>query len=498
MKQHYTIFLVSLLFCAIANAQTTYYVNASQTDNSGNGLSWATAKRDLQNAIDLTVENDEIRVAQGIYYPTESPDGTNTDIRDSAFHIDKDITIKGGYDPDTGIQDIRQKSVLSGDIGILDDDSDNAYHVLVVVGTTMGALIEGFVLQDGNANGNGNISFASYNFVRRSYGGGLFMANASPTLNQLLIEDNIASDANATIGGSGAGIYATNTSFILTNSVLSENVSSTQGGGLWISSATPELTNVVFYQNDAERGGGMYNFEFEDAALTNVIFYGNNATDEGGGLYINSSSPILYNTVFFENTATNSGNNISGFNSATINTNSSHNASDIDEGGINVNTFFILNGDPFLSSSDPDGLDNVFGTADDGLRPDLASALINAGDNSRNSEPNDIAGETRIQNSTIEIGAYEVDASSLSITNSNANKVQFYPNPAGDVLFIDVQAADINDSKVYDMQGRLIQNLKSESNSNPFKFDVSRLATGHYILKLQTDKGVTSLKFVKE
>ena len=69
----------------VVNTENTLFVDASRSDNSGDGLSFATAFRDLQFALDVACEGTEIRVAQGTYLPTESPDGVSVDTRDYAF-----------------------------------------------------------------------------------------------------------------------------------------------------------------------------------------------------------------------------------------------------------------------------------------------------------------------------------------------------------------------------------------------------------------------------
>ena len=71
----------------------------------------------------------------------------------------------------------------------------------------------------------------------------------------------------------------------------------------------------------------------------------------------------------------------------------------------------------FTNASDPDGADNIFGTPDDGLKPQLTSPAINVGSNAAVSSgiTTDITGAARIQNGTVDMGAYE---SSYSITSA--------------------------------------------------------------------------------
>jgi hypothetical protein len=48
---------------------TNWYVNASRSDDSGDGLSWGTAKRTLQAAVDCARTGDGVWVANGVYAP---------------------------------------------------------------------------------------------------------------------------------------------------------------------------------------------------------------------------------------------------------------------------------------------------------------------------------------------------------------------------------------------------------------------------------------------
>ena len=50
-------------------AQTTYHVNINSGDDANDGLNWSTAFENLQAAIELAEEGDEIWIAAGTYYP---------------------------------------------------------------------------------------------------------------------------------------------------------------------------------------------------------------------------------------------------------------------------------------------------------------------------------------------------------------------------------------------------------------------------------------------
>lgn len=69
--------------------------------------------------------------------------------------------------------------------------------------------------------------------------------------------------------------------------------------------------------------------------------------------------------------------------------------------------------------TNPQGPDNILFTSDDGLIPCSCSPAVNAGDNGHTPNVNDIAGSLRIQNGTIDIGAYE------SVSTPTLNNVFF-------------------------------------------------------------------------
>ncbi|MCQ2266400.1 MAG: hypothetical protein MJZ40_01655 [Bacteroidaceae bacterium] len=103
MKKLHTIFL-SLLVVTLGcmsvqlQAQEVRYVSTTG-DNAKDGLTWATAKKDIQEAINDLVNNHktgEVWVAAGTYYPTETTEST-TSLYYKAFKIPAGITVRGGF-----------------------------------------------------------------------------------------------------------------------------------------------------------------------------------------------------------------------------------------------------------------------------------------------------------------------------------------------------------------------------------------------------------------
>ncbi|MDA9245470.1 T9SS type A sorting domain-containing protein, partial [Polaribacter sp.] len=242
--------------------------------------SWSDAYTDLQPALDAAAENAEIRVAAGTYYPTEIPDETPVDSnnkREKAFHFNKDLVLKGSYNPETDTQDFTNRSILSGDIDddddvitgsgstlIIEKNTDNAYHVLITADLTAAAQIEGFMITGGNANGFGSISYIGKTFFKNS-SGGMYNYSSSPSI---------------------------------VNSTFSENSAPTGGGIRNSNSSAPTIYNSVFYGNGVD---------IENSASSSTTggnnfsenFTGTGFTALGAAPFLDSANPKGADGVWF-------------------------------------------------------------------------------------------------------------------------------------------------------------------------------------------------------
>ena len=106
------------------------YVNGAAT-GAKDGSSWENGYVDLQEALDSATSGEEVWVVSGTYLPTRRTDPT--DPRTATFQMKQGVSIYGGFDGTEITLEDRDwsgnKTILSGDLGELDDVSDNAYHV---------------------------------------------------------------------------------------------------------------------------------------------------------------------------------------------------------------------------------------------------------------------------------------------------------------------------------------------------------------------------------
>lgn len=315
------VLFIFLIFGTIGQASASSIVVYVKWNASGlnNGSSWTNAYPSLQDALAAAISGDEIWVAAGTYKPTTTADRT------ISFTLKNGVSIYGGFNGTETLRTQRNPVAnatrLSGDIGATHDWSDNSYHVVFGKSTNSTAVLDGFTIFAGNANGNS----LDYN-----YGGGMYLYSSSPTLANLIFSDNWATGkgggmcndysspslTNVTFRinkannvGIGGGMYNNNSSPSLTKVTFDGNSADSEGGGMYNYSSAPSLTDVTFNANQAgAKGGGMYNYSDSSPSLTNVTFSANTAGTEGGGMANwNNCSPSLTNVTFSANSSTANG-----------------------------------------------------------------------------------------------------------------------------------------------------------------------------------------------
>lgn len=125
MKIIKTCILILLITLSSNFCNAQIFVNLNAT-GSNNGASWENAYTDLQNAISVAEENDQIWMAAGTYYP-----GQNGATRSTTFLVTKGIEIYGGFngsEVNLSERNINKHiTILSGDLN--QDDIINDFKL---------------------------------------------------------------------------------------------------------------------------------------------------------------------------------------------------------------------------------------------------------------------------------------------------------------------------------------------------------------------------------
>ena len=431
-------FCISILLCSSSLSAITRYVTPSGA-GAMNGTSWANAfpGTSLQAAINASAVGDEVWVAFGTYNP---PLG-QADPRNNAFSLRNGVAVYGGFQgTETSFAQRRiicgQASILSGEIGA-PGNADNSYHVIRNGNLNASAVIDGFTIRD--ANNNRAISSGESGNGGGIYNGGSGAGNnCSPTIRNCIITNNTARY--------GAGIF--NNGFnggtvspTISQCVIANNTGLEGGGGMDFfaadgGTATPFISNTIVTNNVAQDvvpgqggGGAMYLWGGTcTPTIINCVFTNNSSQGVAGGIIIDNTpifggisgvcNVIVQNSVFWGNTAVTNGPQFSIKAMGTFT--ATYSFIDMAAPGqgpfpiSGAGTGNILAGNPsFLNAANPIGADGCWLTADDGLQLQNISPCINSGSNSGVSTT-DLWGVPRIVGGTVDIGAYEYRALTIS------------------------------------------------------------------------------------
>jgi predicted outer membrane repeat protein len=214
--------------------------------------------------------------------------------RQDTFNLKKGVEIYGGFrESDTSVvsRDLSDPENYSKLDGWLEDEGTRVYHVVTVEKEQEG-LLDGFVIQNGSADGS-----SSYDGV----GGGVFVEKGALSLNNCEIRDNDA------LRG-GGGIHSYMSTVYLVNTTIRDNTSASDGGGMYVLNSYDvpiHLSRCRFIENTAsESGGALFLESAWNAVIHNTEFsYNQSETGFGGGIASGKSDLSLANDIFFENLA---------------------------------------------------------------------------------------------------------------------------------------------------------------------------------------------------
>jgi predicted outer membrane repeat protein len=180
------------------------------------------------------------------------------------------------------------RNIVLTSFRLIEDDEDfiartiinaanfNGSAVRMAEGTDERTVLDGFSIING----------------RTDYGGGVYIAEAGPTLRFLNVANNTATQV-------GGGIYATrNSTANISHSTIINNNGFIGGGIVIVNGAQITITDCLIQGNSTdEHGGGVHCTSQSEVSLLDVIVRENTSTLLGAGVHVNRGSTMNLNRV---------------------------------------------------------------------------------------------------------------------------------------------------------------------------------------------------------
>lgn len=310
MKKIAALVMAMSLVCSAA----TVYVDAGAS-GSNDGTSWANAYSSLSTALSSSTAGDSLWVKAGTYKP-----GT---ARNETFTVNKTLNIYGGFDGTETMEAQRNPSsnptILSGDIGVANDNSDNSYTVITLTSGTI--TLDGFTIRDGKSQSsssasaglksgvNVDLTMKNCKFLSNEAGLGSGSGGGASVITPFMIEDCYFSQNSA---GSGAALSlsmngSSGNALVKDCQFLYNSAEHSSGGAIQIgtffnSTITPVINNCSFITNTSAQSGGAVTTSAANTSFVGCTFI-TNSTDNFGGA-INSAAATITSCTFDSNNAT--------------------------------------------------------------------------------------------------------------------------------------------------------------------------------------------------
>ena len=270
--------LLPVFFLPLPARAATCYVDASVA-SSGDGATWATAFKTIQEGIDAALDDDTVLVAQGTYVENIKFNGKNITLTgtDSLNPdvVGNTIIDAGGKGAVVRFDGTESEACTLSGFAIRNGGTGDPYRLRggICGGTSevrTHATIENNII---TANKGGGLCYCDglirRNTISLNEGGGLHHCDG--TIRNNLIEGNSASY--------GAGLYGCQGAVL--HNVVSGNTSEKGGGGLAYCQGRIERNTIRGNRAKSEGGGGLYHCDREirsNEIVKNSGYY-------GGGLY---------------------------------------------------------------------------------------------------------------------------------------------------------------------------------------------------------------------
>ncbi|MGB5980678.1 MAG: T9SS type A sorting domain-containing protein [Nonlabens sp.] len=483
------------------------YVDINATGNN-DGTSWADAFTDLNTALSSSQTGQIGRkywIAAGNYIP-----GTS---RTNSFALNVDETaLFGGFDgTETTLSDRdldTNLTILSGDLNGDDgpsvvynsaDRNDNSLSILKVFAEN--CSIDGLTISGGQANDtSSNLS---------QEGAAIDLRASDFSINKCMIEKN------AVQRGGVIKAINVNGTINITNTIMSDNLGRF-APLLYARAANADLSvnleNCLIINNQKQGIGATDNLGFFwfrqdnsaqvlNASITNCTIANNTVNVSGTNTVAVSASQSngnnaaaelkVYNSIFDNNV--NITNTTTEINS--IGNGSSQTAANIYEvrNSLDHNAFTNIanNGTTRINMGNSSANPMFISATDFSLQS--GSPAIDAGDNQYLTIASDLAGNNRIANNTVDMGAYEFGSTAgIGDAETDEITVKIYPNPATTVLQIDCGEHAFAKAELYNLQGQFLKSVKQTT------IDLTDLDSGIYFIKVSTSGGGNNtIKMIK-
>jgi hypothetical protein len=345
--------------------------------------SWATAGNSVPEAIQLaedavndgTADPCEVWVAKGTYFIYDISEHDTVQMVSS-------VNLYGGFSGAGTEYERDQRNPFTNPTALSGHAPAVEGQVFHVVTGSSNATIDGFVIEGGVADGDGDDAL----------GGGMINVGVGPTINNCVFQNNYAA----------AG-----------------------GGGMFNQNADPRVHNSRFHANSTGYAGGGLVSDYGTTFVENCTFTANSAASYSGALDIWSDDPE--NAAFAEVHHSSFANNTSGVTSYGSSTvylrncafagNEDHEIQATNDGVVQIQRCVVLGGtEDGMIDGDPGFTD----PSDGDLSINADSPCIDAAD-STYSPPTDIEGSPRVDDPNtdndgageieyVDIGAYEFQA----------------------------------------------------------------------------------------
>ncbi len=281
-------------------------VSAAHGSDAGDGLTWETAYRTVQHAIDDLASRPGVRgevwVEAGTYYPTAYLEGNLAYA--ASFRIVDGISVYGGF---AGTEESRdQRERVEGGMPW------QFVNVTELCGVTYDGTCE-WNATDRKWTVNSGSTHVVWFAPLLNEGKDGF--DRMTVLDGVTIRGGQAMNSQAAYyhGDRGAGVYMSRNAY-LTNCIVTENTAAGPGGGIYLDGGRV-LASLVNNNSSEAQGGGVY---VSNAGIILRSMLANNSAYQGGGAYLHNEGPwsdglrhpeylILSTCVVSNNTSTANG-----------------------------------------------------------------------------------------------------------------------------------------------------------------------------------------------